>query len=210
MTNAVLILSGGLDSTTLLYDLIDQGHDVHAVTFHYGQRHKKEIQCAEATCKRLGINQTVVPILSFKEIAYSSSLTGSEPIPEGHYTDQTMKSTVVHNRNMVLLSFAAAFALNIGASRLYYGAHSGDHTIYPDCRPEFVDAMKKAFLICDWEPLELEAPYLSLNKGDIVKKGLDLGVDYSLTWTCYKGEDLACGKCGSCSERLEAFEQAGA
>jgi 7-cyano-7-deazaguanine synthase len=205
----VIILSGGMDSTTLLYDLISQGSEVTAITFDYGQRHRKEIESAKATCKSLNAPQKIISLPIFREIAYSSCLTGDDTVPEGHYAEESMRKTVVHNRNMVLLSIAAAYALNIEASTLFYGAHAGDHTIYPDCRPEFVAAMREAFLICDWNPLILKAPYLFLTKGEIVKRGTDLGVDYSLTWTCYKGGERACGKCGSCTERLEAFTTAG-
>lgn len=206
---SVVVLSGGMDSTTLLYDVISQGGDVYAITFDYGQRHRKEIQCATDTCNVLGIPQKIFPIPDFRELVYSS-LTTDIPVPEGRYDAPTMKTTVVHNRNMILLSLAGAYALNIGAQTLYYGAHAGDHTIYPDCRPGFVQKMGEAFLICDWEPLTLKAPYLYWSKGDIAKRGTELGVDYSLTWTCYKGEENPCGKCGSCTERLEAFEYAGA
>jgi 7-cyano-7-deazaguanine synthase len=205
---AVVILSGGVDSTTLLYDVIEQGYDVSAITFDYGQRHRKEIICATRTCKNRGIPHKVFQIPDFRELAYSS-LTTDLPVPEGEYTEHNMRTTVVHNRNMILLSLAAAYALNIGATHLFYGAHSGDHTIYPDCRPEFVESLKQAFLLCDWEPLHLHAPYLNWTKGDIVTRGKALGVDYSLTWSCYKGQRKPCGRCGTCLERLTAFEQAG-
>ncbi len=206
---AVIILSGGMDSTTLLYDIVKSGLlDVHAVTFDYGQRHRKEIEYANKTCEILNVPQKVITLPFFREIAYSSCLTSNQPVPEGHYADENMKLTVVHNRNMILLSIAAAHALNIGATCLYYGAHGGDHAIYPDCRPAFVAAMREAFLICDWNRLILKVPYLVWSKADIVKHGTHLGVNYSLTWTCYNGQDKACGKCGSCTERLEAFARA--
>ena len=117
-----------------------------------------------------------------------------------------MKLTVVPNRNMVFLALATAYAIGIGASKVFYGAHGGDHAIYPDCRSEFVAAMKKAIKICDWSSITLHAPYLKLTKADILRRGLKLGVDYSKTWTCYLGEEKACGKCGACNERLMAFE----
>ena len=207
---AVLILSGGMDSTTLLYDLIRQGHEVHAVTFDYNQRHRKEIASATAICKKLQVPQKVIELSVLNDLAPSCLTRDGWEVPEGNYADENMKQTVVPNRNMVFLSLAAAFAIGIRADQLFYGAHAGDHTIYPDCRPAFVSAMTTAFHLCDWSDLVLEVPYLYLTKGDIVRKGLTLGVDYSLTWTCYKGGEKACGVCGSCDERLAAFLDAGA
>jgi 7-cyano-7-deazaguanine synthase len=208
-SRAVIILSGGLDSTTLLYDLIDQKYSIHAVTFDYGQRHKKEISCAAKTCERLKIPQKIIDVNVLNELAPSSLTRTDWEVPEGNYADDNMKQTVVPNRNMVLLSLAAAFAIGIKANHLFYGAHAGDHAIYPDCRPAFVSAMTTAFHLCDWNDLTLSAPYLQRSKGDIVKRGLSLGVDYSNTWTCYKGGEKSCGKCGSCDERLKAFTEAG-
>jgi len=205
---AVIILSGGMDSTTLLYDLLYQGYEVSAITFDYNQRHKKEIQCAKKTCKSLKIPQTILPITALNEVAPSSLTRSNLKVPHGHYAEDTMKQTVVPNRNMVLLSLAGAHAISIGAEYLFYGAHSGDHAIYPDCRPVFVSAMTTAFHLCDWNDLVLEVPYMNYTKGDIVRRGLDLGVNYANTWSCYEGKRLSCGKCGACTERLEAFEHA--
>ncbi|MFA4849535.1 MAG: 7-cyano-7-deazaguanine synthase QueC [Methanoregula sp.] len=207
--NAVIILSGGMDSTTLLYDLIEKKYTIHAVTFDYGQKHKKEISSATKTCERLKIPQKIIDANVLNDLAPSSLTRADWKVPEGNYADDNMKQTVVPNRNMVLLSLAAAFAIGIKANHLFYGAHSGDHAIYPDCRPAFVNAMTTAFHLCDWNDLTLVAPYLQMSKGDIVKRGLSLGVDYSNTWTCYKGGEKSCGKCGSCDERLAAFREAG-
>ena len=208
--HAVIILSGGLDSTTLLYDLHSQDYTINAVTFDYGQKHKKEIAYAKKTCELLDIPQKIIDARVLNDLAPSALTRSDRAIPEGNYADDTMKQTVVPNRNMVLLSLAAAYAIGIRAGHLFYGAHAGDHAIYPDCRPAFVNAMTAAFHLCDGNDLVLSAPYLSLSKGEIVKKGLSLGADYSLTWTCYKGKEKACGKCGSCDERLAAFKEAGA
>jgi len=205
----VLILSGGMDSTTLLYDLLAQDKDVYAVSFDYGQKHKKELDCAKKTCENLGVEHKILSLDVLKEVAPSSLTREDWDVPEGHYTEESMKQTVVPNRNMVMLSLATAYAIGIDAKKVYYGAHAGDHAIYPDCRKEFVEAMRKAILLCDWNQVELIAPYLDLDKGDIALKGKQLGVDYSLTWTCYVGGEKACGKCGSCTERLEAFKKAG-
>jgi len=207
---AVLILSGGMDSTTLLYDLISQGYDVSAVTFDYHQKHKKEIACAQKTCAKLRIPHRIISLSVLNDLAPSSLTRADWSVPEGHYAEETMKQTVVPNRNMVFLSLAAAYAIGIRAGRLFYAAHAGDHAIYPDCRPVFVSAMTTAFHLCDWNDLELQAPYLLLSKGDIAKKGIGLGVDYADTWSCYKGGERSCGRCGACTERLEAFKEAGA
>lgn len=208
MNRVVLILSGGMDSTTLLYDLVQQGKEVNALTYDYGQKHKKEILMAEKTCKKLTIRHKIVNLAILNEVAPSALTREDWEIPEGHYSEPNMKQTVVPNRNMVMISIAVAYAIGLKAKEVYYAAHSGDHAIYPDCRKEFVDALKSAIELCDWDKVELKAPYLDLDKGDIVLRGKELGVDYSLTWTCYKGEDKACGKCGSCVERLEAFQKA--
>ena len=207
---AALIFSGGMDSTTLLYDMIHEGYEVSALTFDYCQRHKKEIRCAEKTCAKLHIPHKLVGVPVLNDLAPSSLTRASWDVPEGNYAEETMKQTVVPNRNMVFLSLAASYAIGTGAPHLFYAAHAGDHAIYPDCRPAFVSAMATALHLCDWNDLVLHAPYLWMSKGDIVKKGLELGVDYADTWSCYKGEELSCGKCGACTERLEAFEQAGA
>ena len=207
---AVLILSGGLDSTTLLYDLLDQGYDVSALTFDYHQKHKREIQCAMATCAKLRVPQKIVDISVLGDLAPSSLTRGEWDVPEGHYAEESMKQTVVPNRNMVFLSLAASYAIGIGAQELCYAAHAGDHAIYPDCRPVFVSAMETALHLCDWNDLTLRVPYVRMSKGDIVRKGLVLGVDYANTWSCYKGGARPCGKCGACTERREAFLEAGA
>lgn len=207
---AILILSGGMDSTTLLYDLINQKYDVQAITFDYNQKHKKEINCAKYICKKLNIPHKIVDVSVLNEVAPSSLTRGEWDVPEGRYDEDTMKQTVIPNRNMVLLSLATSYAIGIRVTDLFYGAHAGDHAIYPDCRSAFVNAMTQAIHLCDWHNVSLHAPYLNMTKGDIVKKGLLLGVDYAHTWTCYKGEKMACGKCGSCSERLEAFKEVGA
>jgi 7-cyano-7-deazaguanine synthase len=207
---AVLILSGGMDSTTLLYDLVDQGYDVHAITFGYHQKHKKEISCAKKTCKKLHIPHKIINISVLNDLAPSCLTRNQWEVPEGNYAEDSMKQTVVPNRNMVFLSLAASYAIGIGANHIFYAAHAGDHTIYPDCRPAFVSAMSTAFHLCDWNDVILLAPYLYWTKTDIVKRGISLNVDYSMTWTCYKGGELSCGKCGSCDERLTAFKEAGA
>ena len=208
MKKVVLILSGGMDSTTLLYDLIQQGKKVYALTFDYGQKHRKEIEMAGNSCQKLQVPHKIIDLSILNEVAPSALTRDDWKVPEGHYEEPNMKQTVVPNRNMVMISIAVAYAIGLNAKEVYYAAHAGDHAIYPDCRKEFVEALGKAIKLCDWEQIELKAPYLGIDKGDIALKGKELGVDYSLTWTCYKGQQKACGKCGSCVERLEAFEKA--
>jgi 7-cyano-7-deazaguanine synthase len=206
----VLILSGGMDSATLLYDLIAHGDSVEAIGVNYKQRHGKELACAADLCSGLGVRFDVLDLSSLSGFLTGSSQSDpSVPVPFGKYDEPSMKLTVVPNRNMFMLAAAGAIAIARKADRLAYGAHAGDHTIYPDCRPEFVDAMGKAFGLCDWHPLGLHAPYIDITKGDICKRGVALGVPYEKTWTCYVGSDRPCGKCGSCTERAEAFEFAG-
>jgi len=207
----VVIYSGGMDSFTVLHKALKASHDVLAVSFNYGQRHSKELLFASDVCRELGVEHNVIDITAMQSLMSNSSLMAlsSEAIPEGHYAADNMKSTVVPNRNMILISLAIAYAVNENAAEVWYGAHSGDHTVYPDCRPEFVEAMAKASLLANFEPIAVVAPYLDGNKIDILRDGLAMGLDYGKTWTCYNGREQACGKCGSCVERLEAFTENG-
>jgi 7-cyano-7-deazaguanine synthase len=208
MAKVVVIISGGMDSTTLLYDVASQGHSIYALSFDYKQRHSQELEHAKYHCGRLCIDHKVLPLDVLNEVA-ASCLTRATPVPEGNYDEASMKATVVPNRNMVMLALATAYAITLKAEAVYYGAHSGDHTIYPDCRPEFIKSMDNTMKLCDWNRIELRVPYMRMTKSDILRIGKELKVDYSHTWTCYKGELTSCGKCGSCRERLEAFEIAG-
>jgi len=204
----VVIYSGGMDSFTVLNKAIQAGHEVLAVSFNYGQRHSKELDYAKRVCDELGVTHDIVDITAMQSLMSNSSLMANsdESIPEGHYEAANMKSTVVPNRNMILISLAIGYAVNEEAQEVWYGAHSGDHMIYPDCRPEFVEAMAKASLLANFDPVKVVAPYLNDDKIGILKDGLAMGLDYGKTWTCYNGREKACGKCGSCVERLEAFE----
>ena len=207
---AVIIYSGGMDSFTLLHHVLNQGFapdDISCLTFNYGQRHVREIVAAQTVCLDLGITHKIVDISAINALMSGSSLTDDIDIPEGHYAEDSMKSTVVPNRNMVLLSLAVAYAVSLEAPAVYYGAHSGDHAIYPDCRPEFVQKMKDVCAIANYEPVSIETPFLHHSKGEILAVGKALELDYSHTWTCYNGRDKACGKCGACVERLEAFSE---
>lgn len=201
----VVIYSGGMDSFTVLNRAIHDGKEVYALSFDYGQKHVKELECAAAVCKSLKVKHKTIDISSINQLLAGSSLTDNIEIPEGHYEAQSMKSTVVPNRNMILLSLAVGYAVSVKASQVYYGAHSGDHAIYPDCRPEFVMKMNDVCQIANYEPVEIFSPYLTVTKTDILTDGINMGLDYSHTWTCYNGREKACGKCGACQERLEAF-----
>ncbi len=203
---AVIIYSGGMDSFTVLHHALSKGLKPCALSFDYGQRHSKELKYAENVCRSLNIEHTLVDITSINQLLAGSSLTSDIPIPEGHYEEPSMQSTVVPNRNMILLSLAIGHAVSIGANKVFYGAHSGDHAIYPDCRPEFVKKMNDVSQIANYEAVDICTPYLTNDKGEILADGLRMGLDYSQTWTCYNGRELACGQCGACQERLEAFE----
>lgn len=201
----VVIYSGGMDSFTVLNKALRQGHEVYALSFNYGQRHVKELEVAKSVCEDLGVNHKIVDISAINQLIGGSSLTDDIDVPEGHYEEESMKSTIVPNRNMILLSLAVGYAVSLKASKVFYGAHSGDHAIYPDCRPEFVKKMDDVCRIANYDEVEIVCPYLDNNKIDILTDGLKMGLDYSHTWTCYNGREKACGKCGACQERLEAF-----
>jgi 7-cyano-7-deazaguanine synthase len=211
---ALVILSGGLDSTTLLYDLVKKfgNKEVLAISFNYGSKHSKwELSCAMNTCNNLKVEHKVLDIRPVFSLFKSSLLDhiDSEKIPEGHYEDENMKSTVVPFRNGILLSLAVGIAESRGIKSIYYGAHGGDHAIYPDCRSEFLDSINQAAYIGTYIGAEILAPYMKMNKISILKKGIKLGVNYKTTHTCYNPNNAgkSCGRCGSCQERLEAFEK---
>lgn len=207
MRDAVVILSGGMDSSTVLYEAKARGHKVSAaLTFNYGQRHAKEIRSARAIAHAAGVRHEVVRLPS--SLFLGSALTGKGKVPHGHYTAPSMKRTLVPNRNLVLLSLAAAYAQSVRAAVVFYGAHAGDHAIYPDCRPGFFDAAREAVQQGTGGAVELVAPYMHMTKKDIVLEGTDLAVPYALTWSCYEGGRYHCGKCGTCVERMEAFSLA--
>lgn len=197
----LVIYSGGMDSFTLLNLAIEIGDEVQAVTFDYGQRHKKEIDYAKRNCLDLGIPHYVLPV----HLPVTSALTSGKDVPHGHYEDESMRDTVVPNRNMILLSLAASVAIDRNLDRLAYGAHAGDHAIYPDCRPAFVSAMNVALKHCDYKPLYVWTPFLHMSKRGIAQEGHRMGLDYSKSWTCYEGGDEPCGACGACVERAEAL-----
>lgn len=207
---AVVLLSGGLDSTTLLAALIHAGHEVRALSVLYGQRHAKEVDAAKAVANFYKAEHQVADIRSLASFFAGSALTDKAiPMPHGHYAEESMKATVVPNRNMVLLSLATAWAVSVKADLVAYAAHAGDHAIYPDCRPEFASAMATAIRLCDWHPVTLQHPFMGWAKSAIVGFGSRvLKVPFHLTWSCYHGLAEHCGECGTCVERKEAFKLA--
>lgn len=208
MKQGVIILSGGMDSVTLLYA---KKEDIAlAVTFDYGSNHAaKEIDCARWHCEKLGIEHIIIPLSFMHQYFKSSLLAGGDAIPEGHYADENMKSTVVPFRNGIMLAIACGLAESRGMKKVYIANHAGDHDIYPDCRATFIESMSEAMSYGTYEHIKVAAPFTSLTKGDIAHIGSEIGVDYTHTYSCYKGGIKHCGKCGTCVERKEAFEQAG-
>jgi 7-cyano-7-deazaguanine synthase len=210
----VTILSGGMDSATLAYT-VDKAGTVqqHFLSFNYGQKHVKELECAKEIAKLLGGKHDIIDLTAISPFLKGSALTDTKHVemPEGFYAEENMRLTVVPNRNAIMLSMAWAVAIGENAELVYYGAHAGDHFIYEDCRPEFVTALSKALRLGthgDY-PTKIVAPFLEIDKAEILRRGLKLKVPYWKTWTCYKGEAIACGVCGSCQERLDAFFQNG-
>ena len=202
---AVLVYSGGLDSTTLLYEYKDS--IALAVSFDYGSKHNaRELACAALNCKRLGIKHLVIPLEFMGRYFKSDLLIGGGDIPEGSYADDNMKSTVVPFRNGIMLSIAAGLAESYELDAVMLANHSGDHAIYPDCRPEFIDAMAAAIEAGTYNGVQVVSPYCNITKRDIALRGKAIGIDYSLTYSCYKGGEKHCGKCGTCVERREALE----
>lgn len=206
--DTVIILSGGMDSVTLLYD--QQERIALALTFDYGSKHNaREIPFARLHCERLGIPHIVIPLGFMAAYFKSSLLEGGDEIPEGHYADENMKSTVVPFRNGIMLSIAVGMAESRGLKYVMMANHGGDHTIYPDCTPAFVEAFDEAAKAGTFVKVGLLSPFVDWTKGDIARRGKELGIDYAETWSCYKGGEKHCGKCGTCVERREALEEAG-
>lgn len=207
---AIVVLSGGMDSASLLYWAKLAAHRfATAVSVNYGQRHVKELECASQLCSNLRVEHQVVDLSAIKPLLINNALTDDVKVPNGHFADPIMKQTVVPNRNMIILSVAVAAACARDATVVLYGAHCGDHPIYPDCRREFVQALDKAAQLCWHHEIHIEAPFVNKTKTEVARIGADLGVPFKDTWSCYNGRDLHCGKCGTCVERKEAFTDSG-
>lgn len=247
--DSVVVFSGGLDSTTLVYDMLDDGFTPHLLSFNYGQRHKKELEYALKTSELLGLKHDIVDLGGLAHLISNSALTshrttgecscGTSPmtyegperdcpvhgekseVPEGHYAEDNMKATVVPNRNMIMLSIAAGVAVNNSYRGVATGVHAGDHFVYPDCRPQFIMATNATVVLGNegfgsipkLEPGEhvtqfIHAPFMEKTKADIAYRAIELKVPFENTWSCYKGGEIHCGKCGTCVERLEAIDDA--
>lgn len=206
----VVLCSGGMDSVTALY-WAQSVHDVVAVaSFDYGAKHNhRELPFATEHAAKLGLRHEVIPLEFVNRLFASGLLKSGGAIPEGHYAAENMKQTVVPFRNAIMLSIACGFAESAGAEGLVIAAHTGDHTIYPDCREDFMSAMGEAMRLGTYAGVQLLRPFIALTKGQIATEGAKLGVDFARTWSCYKGGTVHCGQCGTCVERREAFAQAG-
>jgi len=205
----IVLVSGGMDSVVALYHAHKQYEVVAGLSFNYGSKHNhQEIPCAAWHCDRLRIRHRVVTLDFMENLFKSSLLRGGAKIPNGHYEEKTMQQTVVPFRNGILLAIAGGYADSIGAQGVVIAAHAGDHTIYPDCRKEFMDAMNEALKLGTYGHIQVLGQFVNLTKSWFVSRGHELGVDFTKTWSCYKGDAIHCGVCGTCVERREAFIQA--
>lgn len=217
MSKAVVLLSGGLDSSTVLAIAREQGHDVVALTFDYGQRHEREIGSARAVAEALGAAEHIVLTLPLGPLLDSSLTRAGSTVPEGRSRadiSSGIPSTYVPSRNIIFLSVAASIAESVGADSVFIAANTVDFSGYPDCTPEFIEAFQEMLRVGtkagkEGRPIRVEAPVIRMSKAEIVREALRLGVPLGLTWSCYKGGKNACGRCDSCLLRLEGFKQAG-
>lgn len=206
--DTLLVLSGGMDSTTMLYEFMNR--IAAAVNFNYGSNHNmRERECAREHCSKLGIELIEIDLDFMGKYFESSLLSGASAIPDGQYSEDNMKSTVVPFRNGIMLSVAAGLAESHHLSTIMIANHAGDHSIYPDCRPVFIEAMDIAIQAGTYADINLFAPYTNLTKAQIAMRGKKAGLDYSHTYSCYKGGEKHCGRCGTCMERREALREAG-
>ncbi|MDY3551365.1 7-cyano-7-deazaguanine synthase QueC [Gemmata sp. JC717] len=210
MPKTVVIFSGGLDSTTLLHYLRAEGHELLALSVNYGQRHlSKESAAAEAICRKLGIERQIVDLTALVACFGQNALTDmATAVPEGAYCESTIPVTTVPNRNMVMLSVGLAMAASRGFNAVAFGAHGGEHTNYPDCKPGFAAAMDRAAQECNNPPLRVLAPFVTWDKAGIIRRGAELNVPFELTWSCYTGGEVHCGACGTCVDRRQGFIKA--
>lgn len=207
---AMVLLSGGIDSVTALYDAVERCDVMAAISFDYGSKHNhRELPFAELHCGRLGIEHRIVELGFIAREFRSSLLRSGTDIPEDSYDEQSMRSTVVPFRNGVMLSIATGFAASRGAQAVVIGAHGGDHAIYPDCREEFMKPMAAAMQAGTYARIDLLRPFIDRSKAQIVARGAELGIDFAQTWSCYQGGSVHCGVCGTCRERRAAFDRAG-
>lgn len=209
----VVIASGGVDSSTLLYKTVKEDYETYVLTFIYGQKHKREIESAKKICEGLNVHHKVIDLSVLKDLLFRSALTDSSveipEVPETAEYFETLKTTIVPNRNSIFLSIAIGYAVSIGANHVFFGAHHSDRGVYPDCRREFVETFEHAERLAnDSSLLVVAAPFVNMTKSEIVKLGVEMGVPYKETWSCYKGGRIHCGVCSSCRERKRAFQEA--
>jgi len=203
----IALISGGMDSAVLLWSMRP---NVKALMFNYGQRHVKELEFAIKLACMADVEFEVADLIGIQHLIRAGSQSGSELPPEGHYTEMSMKTTIVPNRNSIMLSIACGWAAATGCDEVFFAAHAGDHTIYPDCRADFIDAFSSVMQLANaWSPVTVWAPFVGKTKAQIAALGAGLGVPFDLTWSCYVGGQVHCGKCGTCVERREAFNLAG-
>jgi 7-cyano-7-deazaguanine synthase len=208
---ALVVCSGGLDSVTLAYKVANEGMLTSLLSFDYGQRHRKELDFAAHCAKQLNVPHIIIDLSQVGAQLTGSALTDDIDIPDGHYAEESMKVTVVPNRNAIMMTIAFGLATSQGADNVAMAVHGGDHFIYPDCRPDFIEAFTKMqkFALDGLAEIETYTPFLHIPKSDIVKEGHKHNVPFADTWSCYKGAELQCGRCGTCVERIEAFHLAG-
>lgn len=206
-----VVCSGGLDSVSLAHKVAAEGVLTGLVSFDYGQRHRKELDFAALCAQRLGVPHDIVDIAGVGRVLSGSALTDDVTVPDGHYAEETMKLTVVPNRNAIMLTIAFGMAAARGDAAVATAVHGGDHFIYPDCRPGFIEAFgaMQAHALGEDASVVLQAPFLHGSKADIVTEGHRHGTPFAQTWSCYKGGERHCGRCGTCVERREAFDLAG-
>lgn len=205
----VALLSGGMDSTALCAKLIADGHLIKGIGFDYGQRHVKELGAAADVALALGIEHRYCDLSRLQIFLGGSSQTDPTiDVPEGHYADESMRLTVVPNRNMIMASIAAGWAVALGFDGIALAVHAGDHAVYPDCRPAFIERLESTLAFANYKPLAVYAPFVYKTKAEIAAIGAQHKAPFALTWSCYKGGDKHCGRCGTCVERREAFELA--
>ena len=213
MKSVIAVVSGGIDSTTLLWYLHHHDYQItETITFNYGQRHVKELESSIEVVKafkkefNVDLPHQVIDIGSIGKLLNSGALTGDEAVPHEMYDQKSQRVTIVPNRNMIFLSIAAGRAVALGARYVAYAAHASDYSVYPDCRPEFIEQMDKALYLGNlWTPINILAPFKDLTKVEVVQVGLKLSVPYEKTWSCYEGKENPCLRCGTCLERTEAF-----
>ncbi|MEX1116790.1 MAG: 7-cyano-7-deazaguanine synthase QueC [Akkermansiaceae bacterium] len=205
-----VLLSGGMDSVAAFYEALETHEVAACLSFDYGAKHNaREIPFAKLHADRRGVPHQTIPLDFINQLFKSDLLKSGGDIPDGHYAELTMKQTVVPFRNGIMLAIAAGYAESIEADGLVIAAHSGDHAIYPDCREPFMQAMATAMGEGTYAKIQLLRPFINTDKTGIAKRGVELGIDFSETWSCYKGGEVHCGVCGTCVERREAFMLAG-